>query len=65
MATLANIILKPYLPPRRSGPLVEWEAFRELPYLFFSLGAFLNFYALYFGFFYVSHSPVVLAQYLV
>ncbi|RSM06449.1 hypothetical protein CDV31_009129 [Fusarium ambrosium] len=61
MAIIANIILKPCLPPRRSGPLVEWDAFRELPYLFFSLGAFLNFYALYFGFFYVSHSPFVLA----
>ncbi|RMJ11460.1 hypothetical protein CDV36_008923 [Fusarium kuroshium] len=54
MAIIANIILKPCLPPRRSGPLVEWDAFRELPYLFFSLGAFLNFYALYFGFFYIN-----------
>lgn len=55
MAAIANILLKPYLPPRKAGPLIEWQAFRELPYLFFSLGAFLNFYALYFGFFYVSH----------
>ncbi|KAF5025891.1 hypothetical protein F66182_2010 [Fusarium sp. NRRL 66182] len=54
MIVAANLILKPYLPPRKSGPLVEWEAFRELPYLLFALGAFLNFYALYFGFFYVN-----------
>lgn len=54
MALVANLLLKPYLPPRKSGPLVEWDAFRELPCLFFAVGAFLNFYALYFGFFYVS-----------
>lgn len=56
MIVTANIMLKPYLPPRKTGPLMEWEAFRELPFLLFVLGAFLNFYALYFGFFYVSDS---------
>ncbi|KAF7557878.1 hypothetical protein G7046_g5939 [Stylonectria norvegica] len=50
----ANLLLKPYLPPRKLGPLVEWEAFRELPYLFVALGSFLNFYGLYFGFFYIN-----------
>ncbi|KAM5342623.1 hypothetical protein ACJ41O_013589 [Fusarium nematophilum] len=59
MTIVANLVLKPYLPPRKSGPLVEWDAFRELPYLYFSLGAFLNFYALYFGFFYVSRGTFV------
>ncbi|KAH6892150.1 major facilitator superfamily domain-containing protein [Thelonectria olida] len=54
MTALANLMLRPYLAPRRSGPLVEWDAFTELPYLFFSIGAFLNFYALYFGFFYIN-----------
>ncbi|KAK7427931.1 hypothetical protein QQZ08_005544 [Neonectria magnoliae] len=54
MVIIANLMLKPYLPPRRSGPLIEWEAFRELPYILFSIGAFLNFYALYFGFFYIN-----------
>ena len=29
---------KPRLPPRKSGPLVEWAAFKELPYVLFSLG---------------------------
>ncbi|KAM0204336.1 hypothetical protein ACHAPA_007739 [Fusarium lateritium] len=54
MIVTANIMLKPYLPPRKTGPLMEWEAFRELPFLLFVLGAFLNFYALYFGFFYIN-----------
>lgn len=42
------------LPPRKSGPLVEWSAFKEPAYSLFCLGMFLNFWALYFGFFYVS-----------
>ncbi|KAH7188607.1 major facilitator superfamily domain-containing protein [Fusarium flagelliforme] len=54
MIVIANLMLKPYLPPRKSGPLMEWEAFRELPFILFVLGAFLNFYALYFGFFYIN-----------
>lgn len=55
----ACMLLKPYLPARKAGPWVEWEAFRELPYVLFALGAFLNFYAMYFGFFYVSEMPRV------
>lgn len=45
---------KPRLPPRKTGPLVEWAAFAELPYLLFSLGMFLNFWGLYFAFYYVG-----------
>ena len=54
ISVLAVLLLKPYLAPRKSGPLIEWEAFKELPYVFFICAAFLLFYALYFGFFYVS-----------
>ena len=32
-------LTKPRLPPRKSGPLVEWAAFRELPYALFSIGS--------------------------
>ncbi|KAI9881175.1 MAG: hypothetical protein M1830_007153 [Pleopsidium flavum] len=42
------------LPPRKSGPLVELGAFKELPYLLFSIGMFLNFWGLYFAFYYVG-----------
>lgn len=50
----ACLMLRPYLPPRKAGPWVEWTAFRELPYMLFALGSFLNFYAIYTGLFFVS-----------
>lgn len=53
----ALLLLKPRIAPRKSGPIVEWSAFRELPYVLFALGSFLNFYAMYFAFFYVSALP--------
>ncbi|KAL7812223.1 major facilitator superfamily domain-containing protein [Trichoderma gracile] len=36
MAVVANLLLKPRLPPRKSGPLLEMKAFSELPYLFYA-----------------------------
>jgi len=48
--------LRTRLPPRKSGPLVEWGAFKELSYLLFSIGMFLNFWGLYFAFYYVCLS---------
>ncbi len=54
ISVIAVLILRPKLKPRKSGPIIEWEAFREGPYLLYLLGAFLFFWALYFGFFYVS-----------
>ncbi|GAB1200959.1 hypothetical protein APSETT444_010341 [Aspergillus pseudonomiae] len=50
----AMTLLKPRLPPRRSGPLVEWSAFKEPAYVLFCLGMFLNFWGLYFAFYYVG-----------
>lgn len=63
-------LTKPRLPPRKSGPLVEWAAFKELPYALFSIGKgcyskieinadrpvgmFLIFLGLYFAFYYVG-----------
>lgn len=54
ISTLAVLIVRPQLKPRKSGPLVEWDAFKEGPYCLYTFGAFLFFWALYFGFFYVS-----------
>ncbi|KAH8173917.1 major facilitator superfamily protein [Sarocladium implicatum] len=48
------LLMRPRLPPRKSGPLVEWAAFRELPYTLFLMGALLYFLALFFGFFYIN-----------
>ncbi|KAK3672130.1 hypothetical protein LTR78_007883 [Recurvomyces mirabilis] len=42
------------LPPRRSGPIIEWAAFKEAPYVLFCGSAFLFFWGLYFAFFYVG-----------
>ncbi|KAF2161443.1 hypothetical protein M409DRAFT_69788 [Zasmidium cellare ATCC 36951] len=41
-------------PPRRTGPLVEWAAFREPPYLLFAISVFFTFWGLYFAFYYVG-----------
>lgn len=53
-AIIINLLLRPRLPPRKSGPLVEWPAFREPAYSLFTVGMFLIFWALYFCFFYVN-----------
>ncbi|KAI1438046.1 MFS general substrate transporter [Xylaria sp. CBS 124048] len=42
------------VPPRRTGSLVEWAAFRELEYTFYAAGMFLNFWGLYFAFYYLG-----------
>lgn len=46
LAAVAVAIMRPRLPPRKSGPLVEWSALREGPYAFFLLGMFFAFNAL-------------------
>lgn len=51
---LCAMFLKPRLPPRRAGPLVEWAAFKELPYALFAMGSFLMFWGLYVVFYYVG-----------
>ena len=45
---------KSRLPLRKTGPLVEWSAFTELPYLLFSISIFLTFWGIYFAFYYVG-----------
>jgi MFS family permease len=53
LAIIINLLLRPRLPPRKSGPLVEWSAFKEPTYALFTCGMFLIFWALYFCFFYM------------
>ncbi|KAK3690424.1 major facilitator superfamily domain-containing protein [Podospora appendiculata] len=50
----ALLLLKPRLKPRKSGPLVEWNSFKEPPYLLYSIGVFLLYWALFFGSFYIN-----------
>jgi MFS family permease len=53
-ACLTIPFFKSRLGPRRTGPLLELSAFKELPYLLFSISMFLTFWGLYFAFYYVG-----------
>ena len=52
-AIVFNAILRTRLPPRKSGPLIEWSAFKEPPYILFIVGVSLLYWSLLFAFFYV------------
>jgi MFS family permease len=45
---------KSRLPPRRSGPLIEWRAFLEVPYTLYTIGITMCFWGMYFAYYYVS-----------
>ena len=45
--------MRPRLPPRMSGPLIEWSAFRDAPYVLYMGGTFCGMWALYFTVYYV------------
>ncbi len=57
VAIAINLLLRIRVPPRRSGPLADWRAFTEMPYVFFVVGFFLIYWAVYFAFYYVSTFP--------
>jgi MFS family permease len=42
------------LPPRRTGPLVDWKSFKDAPYSLYCAAMFFNFWGLYFAFFYIG-----------
>ncbi|KAK3367618.1 major facilitator superfamily domain-containing protein [Podospora didyma] len=46
--------IRPRIPPRKTGPVVDWMAFRELEYMFYALGSFCCFLGIYFAFYYVA-----------
>jgi len=56
LGTLAFVVvfMRSRLPPRRTGSLVEWSAFRELEYTFYAVGMFFNFWGVYFAFYYLG-----------
>ncbi|SPQ25647.1 7388679f-c6f8-44c5-aeb9-d666007ae1df [Thermothielavioides terrestris] len=51
---VAFVGLKQRIPPRRSGPLVDWASFREGEYTLYAMGSFSFFLGLYFAFYYIS-----------
>jgi len=58
--TICNILARPRLPPRRTGPILELAAFTELPYTLFAIGMFLIFWGVYFAFYYLSSFGVAI-----
>ena len=54
VSIIALGFLRTRLPPRKSGPIVEWSAFKELSYDLFTIGMFLIFWALYFAIYYIG-----------
>ncbi|KAF3763588.1 MFS general substrate transporter [Cryphonectria parasitica EP155] len=51
---LASLGLKTRVPPRKSGALVEWAAFREPEYSFYAAGTFSCFLGVYIAFYYIA-----------
>ncbi|KAI9884896.1 MAG: hypothetical protein M1823_003303 [Watsoniomyces obsoletus] len=54
LLTITNICSRTRLPPRRTGPLIEWAAFKENPYTLFVIGCFLTLMGLFIAFYYVT-----------
>lgn len=51
------LLVRQRLPPRKTGPFIEWKAFTELSYTFFAFGTFFCFWAVYYAYDYVSSAP--------
>jgi predicted MFS family arabinose efflux permease len=49
----ALAFMRPRLPPRKAGPVIEWQAFREVPYSCMVSGMSLVFGGLFFSYYYV------------
>lgn len=48
-------LMRPRLPPRKSGPLIDWSAFKEPVWNVFIVGWWLVMWSNYYTFYYVSH----------
>lgn len=53
---LAAIFMKPWLPPRTAGPIIELAAFKEPIYVCYVAGLFMFVWGTYYTLYYVSHS---------
>ena len=56
--TVINTFARTRIPPRRTGPFIEWAAFKELPYVLFTSGMFLTLWGVYFSYYYVRRTPI-------
>ncbi|KAL6790968.1 major facilitator superfamily domain-containing protein [Trichoderma sp. SZMC 28012] len=71
-SAITLLVVKPRVAARKSGPLVEWTAFKELPYSLYAIGIFLTLWGLYFAYYYISifgshviHVPSAQSFYLI
>ncbi|KAF7876705.1 hypothetical protein EAF04_001789 [Stromatinia cepivora] len=51
---VCNMGIRQRVPPRKSGALIDYASFRDVPYMLFAAGMFFNFWGLYFGFYYLG-----------
>lgn len=54
LLAIVLVFMRPRLPPRKSGPFVDFSAFKEPTYALFVAGLFFVIWAIYFVFYYVS-----------
>ena len=50
---LVLALMRPRLPPRASGPVIDWSAFKEPVYMLFVSGMFMVLWSVYYTFYYV------------
>ncbi|KAK8915324.1 MFS monocarboxylate transporter [Metarhizium anisopliae] len=51
-SVIVYLLVRPRLPPRKSGPIVEMAAFKESTYLLFAISMFFTLWAAYFAYYY-------------
>ncbi|KAK7532813.1 major facilitator superfamily domain-containing protein [Phyllosticta citribraziliensis] len=52
-ATIILSLGRTRLPPREVGPLIEWTAFKEMPYLLYCVSMFFAFWGIWIAYYYV------------
>ncbi|EGU88198.1 hypothetical protein FOPG_06904 [Fusarium oxysporum f. sp. conglutinans race 2 54008] len=55
---MANLLLRPRIPPRQSGPWIDLASFKEKGYFFFAIGIFFTFWGTFFPFYYLASFAV-------
>ena len=53
LLAIAFTFMRPRLPPRSTGPIVDWKAFTEPVFVLFVAGIFFVLWNVYFTFYYV------------
>ncbi|CAD6443143.1 19c9a825-6b0e-4d99-a851-fafb9b4e9e4d [Sclerotinia trifoliorum] len=51
---VCNLGIRQRVPPRKSGALIDYASFKDIPYMLFAAGMFFNFWGIYFAFYYLG-----------